>query len=79
MGNKYFVHEIRTGKATFKGIVFCDTFDDAKQTYHAFLGAYAYGHDPDTAFVQAMITDMNGITHLKETWLAPTLEQPAEE
>lgn len=74
MGNKYFLHEIRIGKTTsFKGIVFANTFDDAKQGYHAFLGAYAYGHDTDTYFVQAMITDMDGATQEAETWLDENL------
>lgn len=75
MGNKYFVHEIRTGTESFKGIVICDTFDAAKQGYHAFLGAYAYGHDSKTDFCQAMITDMTGTVHYEETWLAPTEEE----
>lgn len=75
MGNKFFVHEIRMGEETFKGIVICDNYDAAKQTYHAFLGAYAYGHDANTDFVQAMITDKNGSTLFSETWLAPTAEE----
>lgn len=74
MGNKYFLHEIRIGKkASFKGIVFADTFDAAKQGYHAFLGAYAYGNDTDTYFVQAMITDMDGVTQEAETWFDENL------
>ena len=74
MGNKYFVHEIRMGNTSQKGIVICDTFDVAKQTYHAYLGAYAYGHDKDTTFCQAMITDKSGTIHYAETWLAPSEE-----
>lgn len=78
MDNKYFVHEIRTGNATFKGIVICDTLDGARQTYHAFLGAYAYGHDEDTIFADAMITGIDGSIYAHETWLAPG-EAPVEE
>lgn len=78
MGNQYFVHEIRTGNSTFKGIVICNTFDAAKQTYHAFLGAYGYGHDADTSFCQGMITDMNGTIHFSETWLGQ-IEEPVGE
>ena len=43
---KYFLHEIkRTGETISKGIVVADSFDAAKQGYHAYLGAYAYNHE----------------------------------
>lgn len=71
MGNKYFLHQVRIGKSTTtKGIVIHDTFDDAKQGYHAYLGAYAYGHDEDAICVQAMITDRTGQVLFNETWNA---------
>lgn len=83
MGNKFFLHQVRIGKTnTTKGIVIHDTFDAALQGYHAYLGAYAYGHDADAICVQAMITDRNGIMAnpnggvLLETWNAPeTVEE----
>lgn len=69
MENKFFVHEIKhTGEAISKGIVVADTFDSAKQSYHAYLGAYAYGHEQNTDFVSCMITDTSGTVLLKETW-----------
>lgn len=72
MENKFFVHEIkRTGEAINKGIVVADTFDAAKQGYHAYLGAYAYGHEQNTDFVSCMITDMTGTVLMDETWNAP--------
>lgn len=73
MENKYFIHEIRgnNGIIDNKGIVVCDTLDAAKQGYHAYLGAYAYGHDNMTDFVSCMISDMNGLTLMQETWRAP--------
>ena len=41
---KYFLHQIKhTNDAYDKGIVVKDTFEAAKQSYHAYLGAYAYG------------------------------------
>lgn len=71
MGNKYFLHQVRIGKTnTTKGIVIHDTFDAAKQGYHAYLGAYAYGHDEDAVCVQAMITDRTGQVLFNETWNA---------
>ena len=74
MENKFFMHQIKRTNGEFtKGIVINDTYDAAKQGYHAYLGAYAYGHEANTDFVQAMITDMSGGNPLlQETWVAPT-------
>lgn len=70
--NKFFLHEVkRTGETINKGIVVADTYDAAKQGFHAYLGAYAYGHEANTDFVQCMITDMYGAILMQETWLAP--------
>lgn len=76
MENKFFLHEVkRTGDTINKGIVVADTFDAAKQGYHAYLGAYAYGHEANTDFVSCMITDMSGMVLLSETWLAAQPEE----
>lgn len=75
--NKFFLHQIkRTDGTITKGIVVHDTFDAAKQGYHAYLGAYAYGHEQNTDFVSVMITDMTGaIIHpFMETWNAPATQ-----
>ena len=77
MENKFFLHQIKRTSGTFsKGIVINDTFDQAKQSYHAYLGAYAYGHEANTDFVSCMITDMWGgiVNNLTETWTAPEPE-----
>lgn len=77
MENKFFFHQIKRTNGTFdKGIVVKDTFDDAKQSYHAYLGAYAYRHDANTDHVQCMITDMYGniLEPFKETWNAPVVQ-----
>lgn len=73
MINKYFLHQIKSTNGTIeKGIVVKDTYDDAKQAYHAYLGAYAYGHDENTDFVQCSITGVSTAKPLiEETWLAP--------
>ena len=72
MENKFFLHEIkRTGETINKGIVVADTYDAAKQGYHAYLGAYAYNHEANTDFVSCMITDMSGAVLMAETWNAP--------
>lgn len=73
MENKFFMHQIKRTSGTIeKGIVVKDTYDGAKQSYHAYLGAYAYGNNPDTDFVSCMITDTTGMVLMTETWNAPT-------
>ena len=70
--NKFFMHRVKRTSGEFdKGIEVKDTYDAAKQSYHAYLGAYAYGNNANTDFVQAMITDMSGATLMQETWLVP--------
>ena len=78
--NKFFVHEIKGKQGTIsnKGIVIGETYDAARQTYHAYLGAYAYGHDPESDFVSCMITDMSGTVLMVETWNAPQPEPEPE-
>ena len=79
MENKFFVHQIkRTNNTIEKGIVVKETYDGAKQGYHSYLGAYAYGNNADTDFVSCMITDMSGMVLMSETWNAPTSEPTAE-
>ena len=76
MNNQFFVHEIKglNGTIASKGIAIGETYDVAKQAYHAYLGAYAYGHDPQSDFVSCMITDMSGTVLMSETWNAPAVE-----
>lgn len=80
MENKFFLHQIkRTGNGTYeKGIVVKDTFEAAKQSYHAYLGAYAYGQSAETDFVSCMITDAlsGGLVLMQESWRKE--ETPAE-
>ena len=65
----YFLHQIKhSGDNYDKGIVVKDTFEGAKQSYHAYLGAYAYGQHAQTDFVSCMISDENGVILMNETW-----------
>ncbi len=66
----FFIHEIKkTGDLYEKGIVVKETVEEAKQVYHAYLGAYAYGKDSNTYFVDCMITEENSnIILLHEQW-----------
>ena len=66
---KYFLTQIkRTNEIFEKGCVVKDTLDAVKQSYHAYLGAYAYGHDVNTDYVQCLVTNIRGGIELSETW-----------
>lgn len=77
---KYFLHQIKHTNGTIeKGIVVKDSFEAAKQGYHSYLGAYAYGQAPTTDYVSCMITGTSGTVLLSETWIAPTEPEPVAE
>jgi hypothetical protein len=68
---KFFLHQMKHIKSNNnwdKGIVVKDTLDGARQSYHAYLGAYAYGNNADTDYVQVEVTDMGGNRLLFEVW-----------
>ena len=85
MVNVFFVHQIKRTNGVFdKGVVVKDLPEipgesDAErstrnkaaalQAYHAYLGAYAYGHDETTDFVSCEITDLAGARVEFETWM----------
>ena len=85
MVNIFFLHQIKHTNATFdKGIVVKDlarqdgetdeelsqrNYEGAKQGYHAYLGAYAYGQNAGTDFVSCFITDSFGTVIMNETWI----------
>ena len=65
----YFMHRIKhTGETYDKGIEVKETLAAAKQSYHSYLGAYAYDHDTNTDFVSCMISDEEGLILMNETW-----------
>lgn len=87
MKNVYFLHQIKHNKTTDtwdKGIVVKATvgtnnYEAAKQSYHAYLGAYAYEQNADTDFVSCEITDLYGSSLMRETWmLNGQEEEPGE-
>lgn len=65
----YFLHQVKHNKNTGawdKGIVVKDIVDEdnlstAKQSYHAHLETYAYGHDLNTDYVYCQVTNIEGI------------------
>ena len=62
MGDKYFLTQIQcnTDGIYTKGVVVKDSLDAARQSYHAYLGAYGYGNQPSIVYVACAIMDMAG-------------------
>lgn len=58
----------RTNGAIEKGCVIKNTLDEVKQSYHAYLGAYAYGHDANTDYVMCEVMDAKGNRMEFEVW-----------
>lgn len=65
MEERFFLIQIKRSSGVYeKGIVVKNTLDEAKQSYHAYLGAYGYGHDANTDYVQVAINDIKGATRV---------------
>lgn len=80
METKFFLHQIkRTDGLYDKGIVVKDSYEAAKQSYHAYLGAYAYGQNAKTDYVSVAITNMAGTVLMGETWNGITESEEPEE
>lgn len=61
MDDKFFLVQIqRKSGAYTKGVVVKDTLDAARQSFHAYLGAYGFGNDATIDYVQCMVIDMSG-------------------
>lgn len=59
--DKCFLVQIQRKNGEFtKGVVVKDSLDGARQSYHAYLGAYGYGNDPTIDYVQCIVVDMYG-------------------
>ena len=60
--DKYFLVQIkRTNNVIEKGVVVKDTLDGARQSYHAYLGAYGYGNNAQTDYVACLVVDSAGL------------------
>jgi len=74
--NKFFLVQVkRTNGNIEKGVVVKDTYDAVCQSYHAYLGAYAYGKDEFTDYVMVYILNSEGVGMKGETWKK---EEPIE-
>ena len=58
----------RTNGNIEKGCVVKNTLDECKQAFHAYMGAYAYGHDANTDYVLTRITSGYGLDLGGEVW-----------
>jgi len=77
--DKYFLVQIKQTNGTIsKGVVVKDSFDDAKQGFHAYMGAYAYGHEDGTDYVQCGILNPEGLHMVGEVWDATPTPEPEE-
>lgn len=64
MEEKYFLVQIKHTNGTWeKGVVVKDTLDAARQSYHAYLGAYGYGNQAGTDYVACYVFGQNGATY----------------
>ena len=43
-----------------KGVVVKETLDGARQSFHAYLGAYGFGNNAEVDYVQCMVIDSEG-------------------
>lgn len=83
----FFMHRIRHDKSQegtaqwTKGIEVKDSYDAAKQSYNAYLGAWAYEQTAETEnfdLVICRITDGYGAKLMNETWKEPDVEPEPE-
>ena len=66
---KYFLVQVKRTNGTIeKGVVVKDTYDGAQQSFHAYLGAYAYGNHQGTDFVLVHILNSHGLGMKGEVW-----------
>ena len=73
--NKYFLVQVKRTNGTIeKGVVVKDTYDAAQQSYHAYLGAYAFGNNADTDYVLVEIIDSQARVYDWKVWDASNTE-----
>ena len=78
--DKCFLVQIKRTNGTIeKGVVVKDSLDAARQSYHAYLGAYAYGHDAKTDYVMVEVIDSACNRMDWCVWEAPQVEPEEQE
>lgn len=64
----FLVQVKRTNGTVEKGVVVKETYDEACQSYHAYLGAYGYGKDANTDYVLVHILNEDCLGLKGEVW-----------
>lgn len=78
--DKFFLIQIkRTNGNVEKGIAVKDSFDDARQGFHAYMAAYGYGHDANTDYVQSGVLNSKGLHLIGEVWEREPAPEPEQE
>lgn len=78
--DKFFLVQIkRTKDVIEKGVVVKDTLDGVMQSYHAYLGAYAFGNNKDTDYVMVEILNSKGLGLKGEYWEKAVEPEPEPE
>lgn len=62
-----------------KGLEVRQSLDDAKQGFHAYMAAYAYGHDQTVDKVWCLVFDESNMVRIGEVWEAPQPEPNVED
>lgn len=61
-----------------KGLEIRNNLEDALQGWHAYMGAYGYGHDASTEYALCAIMSLDGMTRRCEVWELPQAEPEPE-
>jgi hydroxypyruvate isomerase len=62
-----------------KGLEVRTSLDDAKQGFHAYMAAYAYGHDQTVDKVNCLVFDQDNMVRISEVWEKEQPEPNVEE
>lgn len=79
MEQKFFLVQIKhTSNVWEKGVVVKNSLDGARQSYHAYLGAYGYGNNAQTDYVACYIVGIDGEFYDSMVDNRTVIEQPSE-
>jgi len=62
MQEKFFLVQIQRKEGVYtRGVVVKDSLNAARQSFHAYLGAYGFGNDQTIDYVACYVIDMAGL------------------
>lgn len=75
----YFLFQVQrsTSGVYTKGVVVHETLEAARQGFHAYLGAYGYGHVATIDYVQCAVIDSSGM--VRDSAVDDRIVEPEEE